>query len=69
MYVWYWGQFVFMSEMERGKMKNKVCIITGASGGIGKAIAESLFDAGFKLVLLGRNEEKLKNVARGIVRL
>lgn len=46
-------------------VKNKVCIITGAGGGIGRAIAESLFDAGFKLVLMGRDEEKLKNVARG----
>lgn len=46
-------------------MKEKVCIITGAGGGIGSAIAESLFDCGFKLVLMGRNEEKLKKVANG----
>ncbi len=46
-------------------MKDKVCIITGAGGGIGSAIAEALFDAGFKLVLMGRNEEKLKKVANG----
>ncbi len=46
-------------------MKDKVCIITGASGGIGSAIAEALFDAGFKLVLMGRDEKKLKNVANG----
>ena len=46
-------------------MKNKVCILTGAGGGIGSAIAERLFDTGFRLVLLGRNEEKLKKVAKG----
>lgn len=46
-------------------MKNKVCIITGASGGIGSVIAEMLFDCGLRLVLLGRNEEKLKKVANG----
>ena len=46
-------------------MKNKVCILTGAGGGIGSAIAERLFDIGFRLVLLGRNEEKLKKVAKG----
>lgn len=46
-------------------MKNKVCIITGASGGIGSAIAEALFNEGFKLVLMGRDEEKLKKVAKG----
>lgn len=46
-------------------MKNKVCIITGAGGGIGSAIAEALFSLDFKLVLMGRNEEKLKNTAKG----
>ncbi len=46
-------------------MKNKVCILTGASGGIGSVIAETLFSHGLKLVLLGRNEEKLKEVANG----
>ena len=46
-------------------MKDKICIITGAGGGIGAAIAETLFSCGFKLVLMGRNEEKLKKVANG----
>lgn len=46
-------------------MENKVCIITGAGGGIGSAIAEALFSCGFKLVLMGRNEEKLKRTANG----
>ena len=46
-------------------MKDKICIITGAGGGIGAAIAEALFSCGFKLVLMGRNEEKLKKVANG----
>jgi len=45
-------------------MKDKVCILTGASGGIGSAIANALFESGFKMVLLGRNEEKLKKVAK-----
>ena len=44
-------------------MKNKVCMITGAGGGIGSAIAEALFSCGFKLVLMGRNEEKLAESA------
>ena len=46
-------------------MKEKVCILTGAGGGIGSAIAESLFARGFKLVLMGRKEEKLRKVANG----
>ena len=46
-------------------MKDKVCIITGAGGGIGSAIAQALFSCGCKLVLMGRNEEKLKKTANG----
>ncbi len=46
-------------------MKDKVCIITGAGGGIGSAIAEALFAKGAKLVLMGRSEEKLRKVAGG----
>ncbi|MBE7024792.1 MAG: SDR family oxidoreductase [Ruminococcaceae bacterium] len=46
-------------------MKDKVCILTGAGGGIGSAIAEALFSCGCRLVLMGRNEEKLKKVANG----
>ncbi len=46
-------------------MENRVCMITGAGGGIGSAIAEALFSCGCKVVLMGRNEEKLKKVANG----
>jgi len=46
-------------------MKDKICMITGAGGGIGSAIAEALFASGCKLVLMGRSEEKLKKVAGG----
>lgn len=44
---------------------SKVCIITGAGGSIGSEICEALFHCGYKLVLMGRNEEKLKKAARG----
>lgn len=46
-------------------MKDKVCILTGAGGGIGSAIAEALFAKGARLILMGRDEEKLKKVAGG----
>lgn len=46
-------------------MKDKVCIVTGAGGGIGSAISEVLFACGCRLVLMGRNEEKLKKTAGG----
>ena len=40
-------------------MKNKVVIITGASSGIGKACALKFGQAGAKLVLAARSEDKL----------
>ena len=47
-------------------MKNKVIIITGASSGIGKALAFALAKKGNKLVLAGRNKEKLNAVLHKI---
>ncbi|PCH40817.1 NAD(P)-binding protein [Wolfiporia cocos MD-104 SS10] len=38
-------------------------LITGASDGIGKAVARELYDKGFNLILHGRNEEKMRKVA------
>lgn len=42
---------------------NKVIIITGASSGIGRGAAEYLSQHGAQLVLVGRNEENLKETS------
>ncbi|MBI2995221.1 MAG: SDR family oxidoreductase [Candidatus Melainabacteria bacterium] len=45
--------------------KNKVVVVTGASQGIGKAIAEVFYENGAIVILLSRNENKLKeNIKR-----
>jgi short-subunit dehydrogenase len=44
-------------------IKDKVVIVTGASEGIGKALAETLAGKGAKLVLAARSEDKLKALA------
>jgi 3-oxoacyl-[acyl-carrier protein] reductase len=41
-------------------LKDKVALITGASGGIGEAIAKEFIAQGAKVILTGRNEAKLK---------
>jgi short-subunit dehydrogenase len=44
-------------------MDSKVVVITGASGGIGAALARELGQAGHKLALAARREEELKRVS------
>ena len=39
---------------------NKVALVTGAGMGIGRAAAKALLKGGFKVVLTGRNLEKLE---------
>jgi len=46
-----------------GKLEGKVCIITGASSGIGKEIAKSFSSEGAKLILAARRLEKLDELA------
>lgn len=48
-----------------GKLTDKVVIITGASGGIGTAAAALFSREGAKLVLVGRDEARLRKAAEG----
>lgn len=38
---------------------NRLAVVTGATGGIGSALAEALCKKGFSVCLVGRNQEKL----------
>ena len=44
-------------------LKGKTAIVTGASQGLGEAIAVGLAEAGADLVLTARNAEKLEDLA------
>lgn len=48
------------------KLRNKNVLIFGGGSGIGKAIAVRFIKAGAKVMITGRNEEKLKAVAEEI---
>lgn len=43
-------------------MRGKTVVLTGATGGIGCAIAEKLSDAGAQLILVARNETRLSRL-------
>jgi NAD(P)-dependent dehydrogenase (short-subunit alcohol dehydrogenase family) len=45
-------------------LKNKVVVITGGETGIGEAATQAFLEAGAKLVINGRREAKLADVAR-----
>jgi short-subunit dehydrogenase len=39
---------------------NKTVVLTGASGGIGQALARKLAQGGARLILMGRNRSQLQ---------
>lgn len=52
-----------MSALPPFSLEGKVAIVTGASSGIGSAIAEAMSQAGAKVVLVGRDEKRLQGCA------
>ncbi|WP_199337104.1 SDR family oxidoreductase [Oscillatoria sp. FACHB-1407] len=48
------------------ELQNKVALITGASSGIGRAIAEDLDAVGMNLILTARSQDKLEKVAASL---
>jgi NAD(P)-dependent dehydrogenase (short-subunit alcohol dehydrogenase family) len=67
-YAWrlwdYWERNLdpdlFIDRSLRGKVENKVVLITGGSSGIGKAAAIKIAEAGAKVVIAARGEEELE---------
>lgn len=53
-------------KMEKEMLKGKVAIITGASYGMGRTMAELFAEEGASVVLTARGSEQLDNVVNGI---
>ena len=51
------------------ELKDKVVLITGATGGIGGAIAEQMKNAGATVVVTGRNLEKLSGFGDEFIKI
>lgn len=48
-----------MSMLPTRSLQGKTCLITGATGGLGRSLAESFSDAECRLFLTGRNRDRL----------
>ena len=47
-------------------MQSKICLITGATSGIGQATAMALAQRGATVIVAGRNEERCQNTVAQI---
>ena len=47
-------------------LENKVCLVAGASRGLGRAVAQCLHDEGARVVIFSRDENKIQQAAREI---
>jgi NAD(P)-dependent dehydrogenase (short-subunit alcohol dehydrogenase family) len=69
--IWdYWERNLdpdlFIDRSLAGRVRGKVVVVTGASSGIGRAAALKLAQAGARVVLVARGEEKLVETKREI---
>lgn len=55
-----------MSGTDRFRLDGKVAVVTGASGGIGRAGSIALAQAGADIAVVGRNRAKLDETARAV---
>ena len=60
------GSKATIAQRENGLTSGQYAVVTGAGGGIGRAIALALERQGLSLVLVGRDREKLDRVASEI---
>lgn len=47
-------------------LKDRVVVVTGATGGLGRVVAETMSDQGARLALLSTNIDKLGTLAKGL---
>lgn len=66
---WLIYHFVDIMQQKRRKaaLSGKVVMITGASSGLGEALAHAFYDCGCKIILVSRRQEELKRVKNDLM--
>ena len=57
---------VIIKDIQTNLLRGKTALISGGSSGIGYAIAKKIAESGGKVIILGSNENKLKQAAKQI---
>ena len=52
-----------MNAISFGRLDGRVAVVLGASGGIGRAVCGALLDAGAKVMMIGRDADRLAALA------
>ena len=58
-----WSKTVIETTLDRERWYKEIALVTGASSGIGMAIAKKLSTLGMKVILMARRETKLQHLA------
>ena len=45
-------------------LKNKICIVTGATGGLGKEIINKMIEDKVKIIAIGKSKKKLNDLKK-----
>jgi len=57
-----------VKRISKSRLEGQVALITGATGGIGRALAKAFAAEGCNLILTGRNQSALKKISRELAR-
>lgn len=64
---WFIRYILRQGKNSRAILKDKVVLITGASSGLGEALAHSFYSAGCKVILAARRENELERVKKSLL--